>query len=531
MKEIGYDYVIVGGGSAGCVLAARLSENPAVRILLLEAGGRDTTPYIHMPVGFAKMTFGPLTWGLKTAPQRHAYDREIPYPQAKIIGGGSSINAQIYTRGHAADFDRWEREEGATGWSFQDVLPYFMRAEGNTVFSDERHGTDGPLTVSDLQDPQLISRAFVQACQELGMPYNSDFNGKSQQGAGIYQTTIRGGRRCSAAVAYLKPATARPNLTIELHCDVQRILFENRRATGVTYLKNGQLLTARADEEILVTSGAIGSPKIMMLSGIGPAAHLKSLDIDVIEDLPGVGENLNDHFGVDIVAELKGPMGLDRYKKPHWMIWAGLQYLLFRSGPVTSNVVEGGAFWFSDRSLTMPDLQLHFLAGAGVEVGVPTIPSGSGITLSSYTLRPKSRGWVRLASSDPRDNPIINPNFLAEPDDLRISIEGVRMSREIFSNPSLRKFIKCLHVPNDDVRTRAQLGDYVRRNGHSAYHPVGTCKIGADRMAVVDPQLRVRGLERIRICDSSTFPSLIGSNTNATAIMIGEKVSDLILGR
>lgn len=530
MGESGYDYVIVGGGSAGCVLAARLTENPAVRVLLLEAGGRDRHPYIHMPVGFSKMTSGPFTWGLKTAPQRHAYDREIPYAQARVIGGGSSINAEIYTRGHPGDFDRWANEEGAPGWSFKDVLPYFLRSEGNTILSGPLHGVDGPLGVSNLPDPQRTTRAFVQACQEFGMPHNADFNGRRQEGAGIYQTTIKNNRRCSAAVGYLRPARGRTNLTVETDCLVRRITFKGTRAIGVDYVKAGRAFTARAEGEVLVTAGAIGSPKIMMLSGIGPAAHLREQGIAVVHDLPGVGENLTDHFGIDIVAELKGPTSLDKYNKPHWMLWAGLQYVLFNSGPVTSNVVEGGAFWFSDKTITIPDLQFHFLAGAGAEAGVPTVPSGSGITLNSYTLRPKSRGSVRLRSSDPTSMPVIDPNFLAEPDDVRVSAEGVRVSREIFRQPSLQKYIKRMQVPGDEVKTPADFADYARRYGRTSYHPVGTCKMGGDAMAVVDPQLRVRGLENIRICDSSTMPSLIGSNTNAATIMIGEKASDLIRG-
>jgi len=530
MRESGYDYVIVGGGSAGCVLAARLSENPAVRVLLLEAGGRDRHPYIHMPVGFSKMTSGPFTWGLKTAPQRHANNREIPYAQARVIGGGSSINAEVYTRGHPADFDRWANEEGAAGWSFKEVQPYFLRSEGNTILAGELHGTDGPLGVSNLPDPQRTSRAFVQACQEFGMPYNPDFNGKVQEGAGIYQTTIKNNRRCSAAVGYLRPAKGRPNLTVETGCLVRRIVFEGVRAIGVDYAKDGIAQRAHADSEVLVTAGAIGSPKIMQLSGVGPAAHLREAGIDIVHDLPGVGENLTDHFGVDIVAELKGPTSLDKYNKPHWMLWAGLQYILFNSGPVTSNVVEGGAFWFADRSAPIPDLQFHFLAGAGAEEGVPTVPSGSGVTLNSYTLRPKSRGSVRLRSADPEAMPVVDPNFLAEPDDVRVSAEGVRISREIFLQPSLQKYIKRMHVPGDEVKTPADFAAYARRYGRTSYHPVGTCKMGVDAMAVVDPQLRVRGLENIRICDSSTMPSLIGSNTNAASIMIGEKASDLVRG-
>lgn len=531
MSEKGFDYVIVGGGSAGCVLAARLTENDAVRVLLLEAGGRDWHPLIHMPVGFAKMTTGPHTWGLKTAPQVHANGREIPYAQARVIGGGSSINAEIFTRGHPSDYDRWAEAEGAPGWSFKDVQPYFLKSEGNTILSGDWHGTDGPLGVSDLPDPQPVSRAFVQACQELGMPYNPDFNGQVQEGAGIYQTTTRNKRRCSAAVGYLKPALKRRNLTLVTGAMVRRIVFEGTRAVGVEYSAGKGREIARADVEILVTSGAIGSPKLMMMSGVGPAGHLREHGIDVVEDLPGVGQNLNDHFGVDIVAELKGHDSLDKYNKPHLAALAGLQYALFRSGPVTSNVVEGGAFWYADSSAPRPDLQFHFLAGAGAEDGVPSVRRGaSGITLNSYTLRPRSRGSVRLRSSDPAAKPIIDPNFLADPYDLKTSAEGVRQSREIFRQPSLQKYIRAMHLPGDEVQTPEDFQAYAKAHGRTSYHPCGTCKIGSDEMAVVTPDLRVRGLDGIRICDSSVMPSLIGSNTNAPTIMIGEKAADLIRG-
>jgi len=501
----GFDYVIVGGGSAGCVLAARLSEDPTAKVLLLEAGGKDTNPYIHMPVGFAKMTSGPLTWGLKTTPQKHANNREIPYAQAKVIGGGSSINAEIFTRGHPSDYNRWAEEEGCDGWAFNDIQKYFLRSEGNTILSGDHHGTDGPLGVSNLKDPQPTTRAFVQSCQELGMPYNPDFNGPIQEGCGVYQTTTKNARRCSAAVGYLKPVLGRANLTVETGCLVSRITIKNSRATGVAYLKDGASQHAQASSEVLVTSGAIGSPKIMLHSGIGPADHLTSLGIDVAHDLPGVGENLNDHFGIDIVAELKGPTSLDKYNKPHWMAWAGLQYLLFKSGPVTSNVVEGGAFWHSNDARTIPDLQFHFLAGAGAEEGVPTVPSGSGVTLNSYNCRPKSRGTVRLASSNPEDQPLIDPNFLSHPDDIKTSIEGIKTSRDIFRQPSLQKFIKQMVVPGDDVKTDTDFEAYARQFGRTSYHPVGTCKMGVDDMAVVDPQLRVHGIDGLRICDSSTM--------------------------
>ncbi|MCP4314456.1 MAG: alanine-phosphoribitol ligase [Hyphomicrobiales bacterium] len=531
MRSRSFDYVIVGGGSAGCVLAARLSENPDVNVLLLEAGGKDTHPYIHMPIGFAKMTSGPFTWGYETVPQKHANDRAIPYAQARVIGGGSSINAEVFTRGNPADYDRWANEEGADGWGFEDIQRYFLRAEGNTTFSGDWHGTDGPLGISNIPDPQKTALAFVQSCQELGIPYNPDFNGHTQAGAGIYQTNTLNKRRCSAAVGYLKPAMRRPNLTVEISCLVNRIVFAGVRATGVEYVRNGQLQTVEADREIIVTAGAIGSPKIMMLSGVGPAAHLGEHDIAVVHDLPGVGQNLNDHFGIDIVADLKRHDGLDKYGKPHWMIWAGIEYFLFKSGPVTSNVVEGGAFWFAGKAASIPDLQFHFLAGAGAEEGVPSVPKGSsGVTLNSYTLRPQARGTVRLRSADPAQSPLVDPNFLGHPDDLKTSVEGVKISRDIFAQPSLQKYIRSVRFPDESVRTQTDFEAYARRYGRTSYHPTCTCKMGVDEMAVVDPQLRVRGLENIRICDSSVMPSLIGSNTNAPTIMIAEKAADLIRG-
>lgn len=533
MMAQGYDYIIVGGGSAGCVLANRLTENPDCKVLLLEAGGTDRHPLIHVPVGFAKMTSGPHTWGLTTVPQRHANNREIPYAQARVIGGGSSINAEVFTRGVPEDYDRWARDEGCTGWSFDEIQKYFIRSEGNTTLAGEWHGTDGPLGVSNLTT-QPMTKAFVQSCQELGIPYNPDFNGAVQAGAGGYQTTTKDGRRCSAAVGYLKPIRNRANLTVRTDAFVKRIVIEANRAVGVEVwsAKTGSD-KLRADAEVLITSGAIGTPKLMMLSGLGPATHLREHGIDVVQDLPGVGENLNDHFGVDIVAELTGHQSLDKYNKPYWAAWAGLQYMMNRTGPVASNVVEGGAFWYADKDAASPDLQFHFLAGAGAEAGVPSVPKGSsGITLNSYTLRPKARGTVRLASSDPKDMALVDPNFLGHPDDLKTSVEGVKISREIFGQASLQKHIRQIRFPDEAVKTHEEYEAYTRQYGRTSYHPTCTCKMGADSdlMAVVDPQLRVRGLDGLRICDSSVMPSLIGSNTNAPTIMIGEKASDMIRG-
>ena len=525
----GFDYVVVGGGSAGCVLAARLSEAGDARVLLLEAGGRDSNPYIHMPVGFARMTTGPLTWGLKTAPQRHANDREIPYAQARVLGGGSSINAEVFTRGHPSDYDRWANDEGCPGWAFADVQPYFLRSEGNETFAGDWHGTEGPLGVSSLS-PHPLTLAFVRSCQQIGMPYNPDFNGPLQEGAGPYQLTVRGARRCSAAVAYLRPARRRSNLTVVTGAEVRRILLEGTRATGVEYRVGTETKTAHAEAEVIVAAGAIGSPKLMMLSGLGPAEHLRATGVEVVQDMAGVGANLNDHFGIDIIYELKAATSLDRYKRPHWMLWAGLQYALFRNGPVASNVVEGGAFWYADRSQARPDLQFHFLVAAGVEAGVPSVPGGSGVTLNSYTLRPRARGTVRLASADPRARPIVDPNFLGHPDDLATSVEGVRLSRETLGQSEMGKWVRREHFPGPKVQSRADLEAYARQYGRTSYHPCGTCRMGSDAEAVVDPQLRVQGIDRLRICDSSIMPSLIGSNTNAATIMIAEKAADLIRG-
>lgn len=526
-----YDFIIVGGGTAGCVLASRLTEDSSAQILLLEAGRWDRHPLIHLPVGFAKLTSGPYTWGYETVPQKHANNRKIPYAQARVIGGGSSINAEIFTRGNPQDYDRWAQDEGCDGWSFDNIKKYFIRSEGNTSRSGEWHGTDGPLGVSDLKSPLPVTRAFVQACEEYGIPQNPDFNGPIQEGAGIYQTTTLNGRRCSAARGYLRPAMKQENLTVIAQTSARRIIFEGQRAVGVEFTLSGSLKSATAMREVIITSGAIGTPKLMMLSGLGPADHLRKCGIDVIQDMPGVGENLNDHYGVDIIGELKGAHSLDKYDQPHRAFWAGIQYVLFNSGPVTSNVVEGGAFWRNDPEQDIPDLQFHFLAGSGKEEGIPPVPSGLGVTLNSYTLRPKSRGTVRLRSADPDAPPLIDPNFLSDPYDLKTAAAGVRISTEIFRQHSLRKYIKRLYLPDEDgANSEADLKEFVRQYGRTSYHPSCTCAMGQGQTSVVDPKLRVHGMEGLRICDSSVMPSLIGSNTNAPTAMIAEKASDLIRG-
>jgi choline dehydrogenase-like flavoprotein len=523
------DYVIIGGGSAGCVLAARLSEDPSVSVTLLEAGPRDTSLYIHLPVGFFKMTAGPLIWGYETAPGREIDNRRMVYPQARVLGGGSSINAQVFTRGCPEDYDRWAEEEGCTGWSYRDILPYFRRSEGNDTFAGEHHGTEGPLGVSS-QSPHPLTRIFVRAAQEAGLPYNADFNSGHQEGAGFYQVTTRKGKRSSTAVGYLRPAAGRRNLSVRTGILVNRIVIENGVAVGVEIAENGRAEILRAEREVILSAGAIGSPKLMMLSGLGPADHLRKIGVDVVRDLPGVGQNLQDHMDVDVLAELSGPYGIDRYKKRRWQMVAGLEYALFGKGPVASNIVEAGGFWWGDRNEGTPDIQFHFLPGAGVEEGIGTVPGGNGCTLNSYHVRPRSRGSVTLRSADPRQAPIIDPNAFSEPYDLERAVDGIMISRDILSQPAFRPFVRRIHLPDDTVKSRKDHMDFARRHARSAYHPVGTCRMGTGEDAVVDPELKVRGIQGLRVCDSSVMPRLVSSNTNAATIMIGEKAADLIRG-
>ncbi|KAB7615169.1 GMC family oxidoreductase [Verminephrobacter eiseniae] len=528
-----YDYVIVGGGAAGCALAARLSEDASMRVLLLEAGPADTDPYIHMPVGFFKMTDGPLTWGYHTVAAAATQKRRIPFAQGRVLGGGSSINAMVYTRGQPADYDGWERD-GCTGWGFHDgVLPYLRRMEDNERLCDPYHGVGGPLGVSDLISVNELTKAFVRAGQEAGMPHNSDFNGAQQEGVGVYQVTQRNGRRCSAAAGYLRQARSRPNLTIRTDCLALRVVIENGRAAGVEFAPRGErasVTMVRARREVIVTAGAIGSPKLLMLSGIGRAQDLERVGVQPVHVLDGVGQNLQDHFDIDIVYELNGPYSLDKYAKKHMMLLAGLEYKLFNKGPVTSNIAEAGAFWYSDGSVPTPDLQFHFLPGAGVESGVPPVPSGSGCTLNSYFLRPRSRGSVTLHSADPADAPQIDPAYIRDPHDLKIAVEGIRQSREIMRQSALRKYLTREHFPGDKVASQAEYEAYAQAYGRTGYHPVGTCKMGIDELSVVDPQLRVHGIEGLRVADSSVMPRIVSSNTNAATLMIAEKAADLIRG-
>jgi choline dehydrogenase-like flavoprotein len=525
-----FDYIITGGGPAGCALAARLSEDPSIKVLLLEAGGRDRHPFFRMPAGFAKMTKGIASWGWSTVPQRHLNDRVLWYTQAKVIGGGSSINAQLYTRGNAADYDAWAFEDGCPGWSYAQVLPYFKRAEDNQRFADDYHGSGGPIGVSVPINPLPINEAFIRAAQQYGIPYNPDFNGARQAGIGHYQVTVRNAERSSAATGYLKPARARANLTVRTGAAVTRILVENGRAVGVEIVEAGQVSVIRCEREVLVTSGAIGSPRLLQLSGIGPADHLRSVGIPVVHDLPGVGSNLQDHLDLYVICECRGDFTYDNVAKLHRTVWAGMQYLLFKKGPVASTLFETGGFWHADRTDPAPDIQFHLGLGSGIEAGVARLEN-AGVTLNTAYLRPRSRGTVRLRSKDPADHPLIDPNYWDDPHDRARSIEGFRIGREIMRQPALEPFVLAERMPGPGVSTESELAEYAFRTCKTDHHPVGTCKMGTDDMAVVAPDLRVRGLDGLRVCDSSIMPRINSSNTNAPTIMVGEKASDLVLGR
>lgn len=521
-----YDYIIVGGGPAGCVLANRLSEDAAVKVLLLEAGGSDWNPLFHMPAGFAKMTKGVASWGWETVPQKHLKNRVLRYTQAKVIGGGSSINAQIYTRGNAADYDLWAGEDGCTSWDYRHVLPYFKRAEDNQRFNDDFHSYGGPLGVSMPSAPLPICDAYIRAGQELGIPYNPDFNGREQAGVGFYQLTQRNRRRSSASLAYLATIRDRKNLRVRMNAPVRSIDLEKTQVTGVT-LMSGEVL--RANREVIVSSGAIGSPKLLLQSGIGPADHLKKAGVNVKHDLPGVGENMQDHLDLFVIAECTGDHTYDGVAKLHRTLGAGLQYMFLRSGPVASSLFETGGFWYADPDARSPDIQFHLGLGSGIEAGVEKLKN-AGVTLNSAHLHPRSRGTVRLASNDPAAAPLIDPNYWSDPHDRKMSLEGLKIAREIMQQDALKPYVMAERLPGPKVVSDDDLFDYACANAKTDHHPVGTCRMGTDAMAVVDLELKVRGLEGLRVCDSSIMPRVPSCNTNAPTIMVSEKGADIIRG-
>jgi choline dehydrogenase len=525
------DYLVIGGGSAGCVVASRLSEDPNASVALFEIGARNDSLLVNWPAGYSKLQGEKFRWEWMTVPQKHLDDRPMLFPQGKILGGGSSVNSMVYIRGNRRDYDAWA-DLGNEGWSYDDLLPYFKRSEDNERFCDGYHGIDGLLGVADQRYPIDLTRRFVRAAQEAGIAYAPDFNGAQQYGVGFYQVTQRNVRRSSSAIAFLYPAMSRKNLTVETNVRVTRIVLENGRAVGAEILRKGsnRLETVRARREVIVSGGAINSPKLLLLSGIGPADELRNRGVAPVLDLPGVGKNLQDHMDVYCCASLSEPMSYNGHDSGLKMIRHGIEFLMFGTGAVSSNVCEGGAFVSTTGDNDWPDIQMHFLPAFVIDHGRVKV-DGHGMTLNTAYLRPESRGEVTLASSDPMDEPLIDPNYLSAPADLRHSIDGFRLAREILSQSSLASITKTEHLPGANVRTDAEIAAYIRQNGKTDFHPAGTCKMGRDAMSVVDADLKVKGIEGLRVIDASVMPTVVSGNTNAASIMIGERGSDAVLGK
>jgi len=524
-----FDYIVVGAGSAGCVLAARLSEDPALRVLLLEAGPRDRSIWIHLPIGYGKTMWSKTyNWCLHTDPDPNMNGRQIYWPRGKTLGGSSSINGLIYIRGQREDYDGW-RDAGNPGWGYDDVLPYFIRSEGNQRGASRHHGADGPLRVSDIGSRHELIDAFIAAAGQIGVPRNDDFNGERQEGAGYYQLTTWRGLRCSAAVGYLRPARGRPNLRIETGAFATGILIEHGRAVGIRYRQRGRDCIVRCEREVLLAAGALQSPQLLQLSGIGPAALLRQHGIAVLHDLPGVGENLQDHLQVRLIYECTQPITTnDQLNSLAGRLRIGLQWLLSRAGPLAVGINQGGCFM---RALPgeepRPDIQFH-VATLSADMAGGTVHPFSGFTMSVCQLRPQSRGRVAIRSADPMQLPSIRANYLDTELDRRTVVAAIRAARRIAAAPAMRHYVKREVKPGPECADDAALLEFARNTGATIFHPSGTCSMGRGPMAVVDERLRVHGVAGLRVVDCSAMPTLVSGNTHAPVVMMAEKAVDMI---
>ena len=528
-EDLQFDYVIVGAGSAGCVLAHRLSADGKQSVLLLEAGPKDNNLWIHVPLGYGRLfKEKSVNWMYQTEPEPGLGGRTVFQPRGKVLGGSSSINGLLYVRGQPEDYDRW-RQLGNSGWGFDDVLPYFKKAEHQQRGGDDFHGVGGPLPVSDSRYRDPLSAAFIAAAAETGIPVNPDFNGESQEGAGFFQTTTRSGRRASTAVAYLGAAKGRRNLHVETEVLVQRIIFDGRRAAAVEYRKHGTLRTVRARQQIMVCGGAFNSPQLLQLSGVGPPELLRRHGIGIVLDAPGVGNDLQDHLQVRVVMRCTKPVTLnDVVNHPVRRILAGLHYAALRQGPLTIAAGTSGAFFRTDPRLATPDIQIHFLPFSTDKMG-EKLHAFSGFSASVCQLRPESRGSLRIRSADPATAPEIRINYLATEVDRTANIEGLKILRRILRAPALQPYVMEEVDPGDRARSDEDLLNHCRARGSTIYHPTSTCRMGSDPLAVVDQRLRLRGVEGLRVVDASIMPNLVSGNTNAAVVMIAEKAADMIL--